>query len=78
MDRPFGPDAAQARPELLAHRQVHLRLRQFQDLQTRIFLGGPFYLDEFRRKVSNSPSTLNSYQATWRKLERYVRQMDYD
>lgn len=38
-----------------------------------IFLGGPFYETEFRRKFSDSDSALRSYQATWRKLEKYVR-----
>jgi hypothetical protein len=38
-----------------------------------IFLGGPKYLYEFKRKVSDSKDAVNSYTATWRKLERYVQ-----
>ena len=41
-----------------------------------IFQGGPRYLNEFRRKVSSSAAALTSYQATWRKLDRYVRALD--
>lgn len=42
-----------------------------------IFLGGPSFLSEFKRKVSDSRYVVNSYQATWRKLERYVRSLGY-
>ena len=41
-----------------------------------IFLGGPFYVSEFKRKVSDSNYAINSYQATWRKLEKYVRSLE--
>lgn len=37
-----------------------------------IFLGSPKYLYEFKRKMSDSKYAVNSYKATWRKLERYV------
>ena len=43
-----------------------------------IFLGGPSYEYEFRRKVSDSKYALNSYRATWRKLERYVLSLGYE
>jgi hypothetical protein len=43
-----------------------------------LFLGGPSYLYEFRRKVSDAPSAAASYKATWRKLERYVRSLGYN
>ena len=39
----------------------------------RIFLSGPSFLYEFKRKVSESKSAVNSYTATWRKLERYAQ-----
>jgi hypothetical protein len=39
------------------------------------FLGGPSYLTEFKRKISDSKYAVDSYQATWRKLERYVRSL---
>ena len=39
----------------------------------RIFLGGPSFLYEFKRKVSDSKYAVNSYTATWRKLENYVQ-----
>ena len=42
----------------------------------RIFGGEPSYLYEFRRKVSDAPSALKSYQATWRKLARYVQRLE--
>jgi hypothetical protein len=42
-----------------------------------IFLGGPSYLTEFKRKVSDSHYAVNSYQATWRKLERYILSSGY-
>lgn len=38
-----------------------------------IFLGEPRYLAEFKREVSSSPSALNAYKATWRRLDRYIR-----
>jgi hypothetical protein len=38
-----------------------------------IFLGGPCHETEYRRKFSDSDSSLRSYQATWRKLEKYAR-----
>lgn len=37
-----------------------------------IFLGGPEFIREFKRNVSDSSAALNSYQATWRKLEKYI------
>jgi hypothetical protein len=37
-----------------------------------IFLDGPLHENEFRRKFSDSDSALRSYQATWRKLEKYL------
>jgi hypothetical protein len=49
----------------------------FKTYTPAIFRGGPFYLSEFRRKVSSSANALNSYQTTWRKLERYLREQDY-
>jgi len=42
-----------------------------------IFLGSPSHLNEFKRKVSDSPSAMNSYQATRRKLERYILSLGY-
>jgi len=39
----------------------------------KIFLGGPSFLYEFKRKVSDSKYAVNSYTATWRKLETYVQ-----
>ncbi len=42
-----------------------------------IFLGEPRYLAEFKRKVTSSPNAINSYKATWRKLDRYIRRMGY-
>lgn len=42
-----------------------------------IFLGGPGYLPEFKRKVTDAKSAVAAYEATWRKLEGYVRAMGY-
>jgi len=41
-----------------------------------IFRGEPSYLYEFKRKVSDAPSALKSYQATWRKLARYAQKLE--
>jgi hypothetical protein len=41
-----------------------------------IFLYGPGFLHEFERKVSNSKYAVASYVSTWRKLERYVRELE--
>jgi hypothetical protein len=40
-----------------------------------IFQGGPRYLNEFRRKAGSSAGALTAYQATWRRLDRYVRDL---
>jgi hypothetical protein len=42
-----------------------------------LFLGPPAYLEEFRRKVSASAVALDAYQATWRRLARFVREQGY-
>jgi len=42
-----------------------------------ILLGGPAYLYEFKRKVSDAKSAIASYKSTWRKLDRYVRSLGY-
>jgi hypothetical protein len=42
-----------------------------------IFSGGPSFLYEFKRKMSDSKYAVASYQATWRKLARYVRSLGY-
>ncbi len=42
-----------------------------------IFLGGPAYLYEFKRKVSEAKSAIASYKSTWRKLDHYVRSLGY-
>ena len=41
-----------------------------------IFRGEPSYLYEFKRKVSDAPSALKSYETTWRKLARYVQRLE--
>ena len=38
-----------------------------------IFLDGPGFIYEFERKVSASKYAVDSYNATWRKIEKYVR-----
>lgn len=51
----------------------------FQDTFTpTIFLGGPVFISEFERKVSDSSYAVKSYKATWRKLEKYVSSLGYD
>lgn len=42
-----------------------------------IFLGEPWFLIEFKRKVSDSQYAVSSYKATWRKLARYVHSLGY-
>jgi hypothetical protein len=41
-----------------------------------IFRGGPSFITEFKRKVSDSKYALASYQATWRKLEKYIDSLE--
>lgn len=41
-----------------------------------IFWGGPIFLHEFKRKVSDSKYAIASYESTWRRLERYIRELD--
>ena len=48
----------------------------YETFSPKIFRGEPRYLGEFKRKVSDSPAALQSYQATWRKLARYVRRLE--
>ena len=48
----------------------------YETFSPKIFRGEPCYLGEFRRKVSDSPAAIRSYQATWRKLARYVRRLE--
>jgi len=43
-----------------------------------IFLGGPSYLTEFERKFGDSKYAINSYEATWRKLEKYIFSLGYE
>jgi len=43
-----------------------------------IFLGGPSFTIEFKRKVSDSNYAVKSYQTTWRKLAKYVSSLSYD
>ena len=49
----------------------------FKTYAPAIFQGGPRYLGEFRRKVSSSANALDSYQATWRRLGRFLREQNY-
>ncbi len=37
-----------------------------------IFITDPHYLTEFKRKVSNSKYSIDSYKSTWRKLAKYA------
>lgn len=48
----------------------------YETFSPKIFRGEPCYLSEFKRKVSDSPAALRSYQATWHKLARYVRRSE--
>jgi hypothetical protein len=43
-----------------------------------IFLSSPNFDIEFKRKVSDSKYALNSYAATWRKLEKYICSLGYE
>jgi hypothetical protein len=49
----------------------------FKTYTPAIFQGGPRYLGEFRRKVSSSANAVDSYQATWRRLGRFLREQGY-
>ena len=41
-----------------------------------IFDCEPSHLYEFKRKVSDAPSAIKSYQVTWRKLARYAQKLE--
>jgi hypothetical protein len=43
-----------------------------------IFQGGPFFISEFKRKVSDSKYALVSYRSTWCKLEKYIDSLGYE
>jgi hypothetical protein len=43
-----------------------------------IFLRGPSFLYEFKRKVSDSKYAIASYRATWRKLAKYVQSSGHE
>lgn len=51
--------------------------RSDQPFTPTLFAGAPAYLAEFQRKVSDSPAALDSYQATWRRLARFIREQGY-
>lgn len=42
-----------------------------------IFLDGPGFIYEFKRKVSDSQYAIASYESTWRKIEKYVRALTH-
>ena len=42
-----------------------------------IFLGEPAYLYDFKRKFAASKYAVTSYQATWRKLVKFVRSLGF-
>lgn len=42
-----------------------------------LFAGPPAYLAEFRRMVGGSTAAFDAYQATWRRLARFVREQGY-
>ena len=41
-----------------------------------VFLGGPKFIEEYKLKISDSKSSISSYQTTWRKLEKYIISLD--
>jgi len=47
------------------------------DFSPRIFLCGPSHMYEFKRKHSDSRYAVEAYERAWRKLERYVRSLEY-
>ena len=38
---------------------------------------GPNFLYEFERKVSDSKYAIQSYESTWRKLDKYIKSGEY-
>jgi hypothetical protein len=38
---------------------------------------GPMYEYEFERKVSDSPTAISSYKATWKRLDKYIKNRAY-
>ncbi len=39
---------------------------------------GPNFLYEFERKVSDSKYAIQSYESTWRKLDKYIKSGEYE
>ena len=39
---------------------------------------GPFYIYEFKRKVSDSKYAVQSYKSTWKKLDRFIKSGVYE
>lgn len=39
---------------------------------------GPNYLYEFKRKLSDSKYAIQSYESTWRKLDKYIKSGAYE
>jgi len=40
--------------------------------------GGPLYVYEFERKVSDSKYAIQLYKSTWRKLDKYIKSGDFE
>ena len=41
-------------------------------------LGGQKFIEEYKQKISASKSAISSYEATWRKLEKYIKSLGYE
>ena len=39
---------------------------------------GPNFIYEFKRKISDSKYAIQSYEATWRKLDKFIKSGNYD
>ena len=39
---------------------------------------GPSFLYEFERKISDSKYAIQSYESTWRKLDKYIKSGEYE
>jgi len=45
----------------------------YNEFTPEILMGEPDYVNEFKRKISNSHYMVQSYKTTWRKLAKYVK-----
>jgi hypothetical protein len=48
------------------------------EFEPEILEDGPHYEYEFKRKVSDSKYAIQSYNSTWRKLDKFIKSKEYE